>query len=162
MKKNTTAKRITAVLLALVLSFSLTATALATETPAVPVGESTQQVNQETAVPTSGEETGISPHDVDVLFGPKEILLGGIVKIPVTPTKGRNLKITIANVDKVTVIVTKSLTSPPIKTFDVPGDYVTDTFDLVNNCDGGQYYVLLKPSAIGMTVMVGLTQTQYI
>lgn len=150
--------------LKLVLCFSLTITALATETPASPDDDyqvlTVREVDPIMEEPI-GDEFGVSPM-AEPIGGRYEVILGEDDRrsFEVTPNRGWNLKVTMAvGIGPVGVSVKKSGAFGNIKSFSAPQQGPT-TYDLVNNCDGGTYIVTFR--GIGSHFAFQCVQTQYI
>lgn len=164
-KKITTAKRITAVLLALVLCFSLTATAFAAEMSLNNAengnhGVTFCEINSETGE-VLGENGSIMPREMQYLTGMEDFTfdMDQSRSFTVTPNKGWNLKIIISlPTNGVTVTVKKQGSLFNTTKLTIPTGGATH-YDLVNNCNGGAYVVTV--SGTGARVIMQLVQTQY-
>ncbi len=141
-----------ATFLSLLLCLSLSMTAFASEASSYAV------------VPVDGANSAsasISPRAVDVLISTDGLKLSGSVPFKPHPSKGKNLKLTMACVgNPVKVTVKEEGKSSTIKSFTVTQASGTKTYDLVNNCSGKAYVVTLSSSS--STVVAVFFQTEYV
>lgn len=163
LKQNAT-KRFMSIILALVLCFSLTATAFAQETPVQDLIEDDDVIMTIVQVdPETGEEIG---QPTAITRGYAELLWvygatwQGTIAYKVTPSSGHNLKL-VMNSQGQTVIV---------KTYKNGGWWASSTVNvttngsathhLISNCNGEPYTVKLESN--GGLATFCLVQTQYV
>lgn len=134
----------------MLLCLSLSVTAFASEAPYAVVSETDM----------NSASTSTSPRAVDVLISTDGLKLSGSVPFKPHPSKGKNLKLTMACVGKpVKVTVKEEGKSSIIKSFTVTQSSGTKTYNLVNNCSGKAYVVTLNSSS--STVVAVFFQTEY-
>ena len=140
--------------LALLLVCFLCASIFSTPAYAINSFSSTSRENIVSAPP-------VVPLELTELWKRSGVFFIDSYSITVTPDKGTNLKILINANATIKIEVTKKGWLWPSKTVTYQGNSGTQTFDLINNCNGNSYTIKLTNNT-GVTFTAVVTQTEYI
>lgn len=159
-------KRISSLVLALLMVLTVSATAFAAEAPEAPETPEVETI----VIRINADGTVVAPQDVSNLYsfqGKVPMDVGRYFKV--TPAKGTNLKIIAGCVSSyggvsmspLKVTVTKNGGWWPSKTLTIPADGSTNTYTLIENCNGEPYTINMTTTGDCSYVVLQVVSTEY-